>query len=91
MTAGGLDPAGAQILAALDAARALPTYEGIAALLIGTVFAIIGGLLLRNGLGKLDVDAMTPDRDPAPVGPRRRNGPRPRLTLLETFQRKDIP
>lgn len=48
--------------AALDAARTLPTYEGLAALLVGVVFAVIGALLLRNGLSKLDPGNLVPDR-----------------------------
>ncbi|WP_299651835.1 phage holin family protein [uncultured Jannaschia sp.] len=48
--------------AALDAARTLPTYEGLAALLVGVVFAIVGALLLRNGLSKLDPGNLVPDR-----------------------------
>ena len=50
------------VVAMLESARALPTYEGLAALLVGVVFAGIGGLLLRNGLDKLDMDALTPER-----------------------------
>uniref|UniRef100_UPI00262CDCD8 phage holin family protein n=1 Tax=uncultured Jannaschia sp. TaxID=293347 RepID=UPI00262CDCD8 len=48
--------------AALDAARTLPTYEGLAALLVGVVFAVIGALLLRNGLSKLEPGNLVPDR-----------------------------
>jgi hypothetical protein len=49
-------------VAMLESARALSTYEGLAALLVGVVFAGTGGLLLRNGLDKLDMDALTLDR-----------------------------
>lgn len=48
--------------AAIDASRTLPTYEGIAALLIGTLFAVIGALLLRNGFEKFDPDNLVPER-----------------------------
>ena len=66
----GLDEGQAQVVtavnrnveAALDAARTLPTYEGLAALLVGVVFAVIGALLLRNGLSKLDPGNLVPDR-----------------------------
>jgi hypothetical protein len=47
---------------ALDAARTLPTYEGLAALLVGTIFAVIGAVLLRNGLNALDADTLMPER-----------------------------
>ena len=50
------------VTASLDTARTLSTYEGLAALIIGVLFAIIGGLLLRNGLQKLDPENLTPDR-----------------------------
>lgn len=66
----GLDETGTQIVtavgqnvnAALDAARTLPTYEGLAALLVGLIFAVVGALLLKNGLGKLDPDNLVPER-----------------------------
>ena len=66
----GLDEGQAQMITAvnqnfettLDAARTLPTYEGFAALLVGLVFAIVGALLLRNGLSKLDPSNLVPDR-----------------------------
>ena len=48
--------------ASLDAARTLPTYEGLAALLVGTLFAVIGAVLLKNGLAKLDADNLIPNR-----------------------------
>lgn len=48
--------------AALDAARTLPTYEAFAALIVGVLFAIIGGLMLRNGLSKLDPENLVPER-----------------------------
>jgi hypothetical protein len=48
--------------AALDAARTLPTYESLAALIVGVIFAIIGGVLLRNGLNALDAGTLVPDR-----------------------------
>lgn len=48
--------------AALDAARTLPTYEGLAALLVGLIFAAIGAILLRNGMNKLDPENLVPER-----------------------------
>ncbi len=66
----GLDDNAVQIVtavnshidAAFDAARTLPTYEGLAALLVGVIFAVIGGLLLRNGLSKFASDNLVPER-----------------------------
>ena len=66
----GLDEGQAQMITAVnqnfettfDAARTLPTYEGFAALLVGLVFAVVGALLLRNGLSKLDPSNLVPDR-----------------------------
>jgi hypothetical protein len=66
----GLDEGQAAVIAAvnenvgvaLDAARTLPTYEGLAALLVGTIFAVIGAVLLRNGLNALDADTLMPER-----------------------------
>ncbi len=66
----GLDETGTRIVtavndnvtAALDAARTLPTYEALAALIVGVIFAVIGGLLLKNGLSKLDADNLAPSR-----------------------------
>lgn len=48
--------------AALDAARTLPTYEGLAALIVGLIFAVIGIVLLKNGLNALDADNLVPER-----------------------------
>lgn len=48
--------------AAVDATRTLPTYESLAALLIGVIFALIGGLLLRNGLNRFDPGNLVPER-----------------------------
>jgi len=66
----GLDEQGTAIVtamdrsvgAALDAARTLPAYEALAALIVGLVFAAIGGLLLKRGLDALDAKTVLPDR-----------------------------
>ena len=48
--------------AALDAARTLPTYEGLAALIVGLIFAVFGVLLLKKGLNALDAENLAPER-----------------------------
>ena len=66
----GLDANGTAIVtavnenvgAALDAARTLPTYEGLAALIVGTLFAIIGYFLLRKGVNQISLSNLSPDR-----------------------------
>jgi branched-subunit amino acid transport protein len=66
----GLDEQGAAIVAALErsidtslgAARTLPTYEGVAALIVGVIFAVIGALLLKRGLDALDAGTVMPER-----------------------------
>ena len=72
----GLDPNGLAIVtavndnvgAALDAARTLPTYEGLAALIVGTIFAIIGYVLLRKGINEMRLSNLSPDRTIHQVG-----------------------
>lgn len=46
----------------LDAARTLPAYEGLAALLVGTLFAIIGVVLMKRGINQMSLSNLTPDR-----------------------------
>jgi hypothetical protein len=66
----GLDEQGAAIVAAvdrsvgasLDAARTLPTYESLAALIVGVIFAVIGALLLKRGIDALDAKTVMPER-----------------------------
>lgn len=48
--------------ATLDAARTVPTYEALAALLVGTIFAIIGIVLMKMGANKLSVSNLKPSR-----------------------------
>ncbi|MEM7567923.1 MAG: phage holin family protein, partial [Pseudomonadota bacterium] len=47
---------------ALDAARTLPAYEGLAALIVGTIFAIIGVVLMKKGVNQMSLSSLTPDR-----------------------------
>ncbi|MGB3556162.1 MAG: phage holin family protein [Jannaschia sp.] len=66
----GLDESGNAIVtamndnfvAALETTRALPAYEGLAALIVGIIFAIVGALLMRSGLNKLDLGNLAPER-----------------------------
>ena len=50
------------VVAALDAARTLPAYEGLAALIVGTLFAIIGVLLMKRGINQVSLSRLSPDR-----------------------------
>ena len=66
----GLDENGTAVVRAvsetvgaqLDAARTLPTYEGLAALIVAVVFGLIGWLLLRGGLNALKLSSLAPER-----------------------------
>ncbi len=48
--------------AQLDAARTLPTYEGLAALIVGTLFAIVGVVLMKKGVNEMKLSNLTPSR-----------------------------
>jgi hypothetical protein len=53
---------GRNVDAALDAARTLPTYESLAALIVGLLFAVVGAVFLRSGLTNLDPSNLMPER-----------------------------